>query len=90
MIKKISIIVFLVIILVAFAARALLYSQGLTVTSWYRTPWKNASVEGKMFSLHLIGWAFDIIPVNKAIHDTLAIWPFKFVVESDHIHLQIF
>jgi hypothetical protein len=77
------------IVLVAFAARALLYYQGLVVTSWFRSPWHNSEVGGLALSLHQIGWAFDIIPVNKAIHDTLDIWPFKYVVETDHIHLQI-
>ena len=77
------------IVLVAFAGRALLHYKGLTVTSWWRSPWKNYTVGGKLYSLHLIGWAYDVVPVNRAIQDILAIWPFKFVVESDHIHLQI-
>lgn len=87
--KRLLIFTIAVIVLIAFAARALLYYKGLTVTSWWRSPWHNFDVGGKYFSMHQIGWAFDVIPVNKSLHDLLAIWPFKFVVESDHIHLQI-
>jgi hypothetical protein len=87
--KRVIILSSLIILIIALAARALLHYKGLTVTSWWRTPWKNYEVGGKWFSLHQIGWAFDVVPVNKSLHDVLAIWPFKFVVESDHIHLQI-
>ena len=87
--KRILVFAIILILLVGFAARALLYSHGLTVTSWWRTPWKNVEVGGQWLSLHQIGWAFDVIPVNTLLHQVRAIWPFKFVVESDHIHLQI-
>ena len=87
--KRVIILSSLIILIIALAARVLLHYKGLTVTSWWRTPWKNYEVGGKWFSLHQIGWAFDVVPVNKSLHDVLAIWPFKFVVESDHIHLQI-
>jgi hypothetical protein len=87
--KRLLILSSLIILIIALTARALLHSKGLTVTSWWRSPWKNYEVGGKWLSLHLIGWGFDVIPVNKSLHDVLAIWPFKFVVESDHIHLQI-
>lgn len=87
--KRVLIFSLAIIVIIAFAARALLYAKGLTVTSWWRSPWKNYEIGGKWLSLHQIGWGFDVIPVNKSLHDVLAIWPFKFVVESDHIHLQI-
>lgn len=87
--KRLLILSSLIILIIAFAARALLHYKGLTVTSWWRTPWKNYEVGGKWFSLHQIGWAFDVIPINKSLHEVRDIWPFKFVVESDHIHLQI-
>lgn len=74
---------------VAFAGRALLYWHGLAVTSWFRSPWKNYEVGGQGFSLHQVGWAYDVVPVNTLLHQVLKIWPFKYVVESDHIHLQI-
>lgn len=87
--KRIALVVICLIVLIAFAGRALLHWKGLTVTSWYRSPWKNYQIGGKWFSLHMIGWGYDVVPVNKSIHEVLAIWPFKWVVESDHIHLQI-
>jgi Peptidase M15 len=87
--KKVLLLGVCIIILVAFAGRALLAYYGLTVTSWYRSPWKNYEIGGKWFSLHQIGWAYDVIPVNTLLHSVLAVWPFKYVVESDHIHFQI-
>jgi hypothetical protein len=87
--KRVVILSLLIIIGVAFAGRALLYWHGLTVTSWWRSPWKNYAVGGKWLSLHLIGWGYDVIPVNTLLHAVREVWPFKFVVESDHIHLQI-
>lgn len=90
MIKRLILFAILAIVVVAFTARAIIFTQGLTVTSWYRTPWGNYSVDGKPLSLHLIGWAFDVVPVNSKLQALLDKWPFKFVVESDHIHLQIF
>lgn len=87
--KRLLLLSLCILVVVAFAARALLYAKGLTVTSWFRTPWRNYEIGGKWFSLHQIGWGFDVIPVNKSLHEVLAIWPFKYVVESDHIHLQI-
>lgn len=87
--KRACIISLMVLIVVAFVGRALLYWHGLQVTSWYRTPWKNYEIGGKWFSLHQIGWAYDVIPVNVLLQSVLRFWPFKYVVESDHIHLQI-
>jgi hypothetical protein len=83
-------IALVVVMVIAVAGRALLYWKGLTVTSWFRTPWKNYAIGGKWFSLHLIGWGYDVIPVNTLLHEVRRVWPFRFLVESDHIHLQIF
>lgn len=88
--KRVVLIALALLIGVAFAARALLYLNGVQVTSWYRSPWKNYEIGGKWFSLHQIGWGFDVVPHNKPLQSLLRIWPFKAVVESDHIHLQIF
>jgi uncharacterized protein YcbK (DUF882 family) len=71
--KKFVVIFFAVIVLVAFAGRALLYWNGLQVTSWYRTPWKNSEVGGKWYSLHQIGWAYDVIPVNMLLQTVLRV-----------------
>lgn len=78
-----------VILLIGLAGRALIHYYGLNCTSWWRSPWKNYSIGGKWFSLHLIGWAYDVTPVNVGLQALLKVWPFKFVVESDHVHLQI-
>lgn len=87
--KRLVILTLCILLGVAFAARALLYSQNVQVTSWFRSPWKNYEIGGTWFSLHQIGWAFDVIPQNKPLQQLMAVWPFKAVVESDHIHLQI-
>lgn len=79
----------LIILLVGLAGRALLAYYGLTVTSWWRNPLRNDEVGGKALSMHLIGWAYDVVPVNQYIQDVLKVWPFKIVVESSHIHMQI-
>ena len=88
--KRFLILTIILILAVGFFYRFLLHLKGLQVTSWWRAPWKNWQVGGKAFSLHQIGWAFDVIPVNKSIQEILKLMPFgKIVVESDHIHLQI-
>ena len=87
--KRLLILSIIIIFGVGLVGRALLHYHGLVVTSWWRTPWKNYEVGGNWLSLHLIGWAYDVIPVNAAMMEVLKFWPFKFVVESDHIHLQI-
>ena len=87
--KKILLFSIGIILFVGLLGRAVLFFHGLTVTSWWRTPWKNAEVEGKPLSLHLIGWAYDVIPVNAAMSAALRQYNCKVVVESDHLHLQI-
>ena len=88
--KRVAIIALAIIVIVAFAGRALIAFFDLQCTSWWRSPWKNYEIGGKWFSLHQIGWGYDVVPVNAKIHALRAVWPFKWVVESDHIHLQIF
>ena len=87
--KKVLLLSIGIILFVGLLGRAILHYHGVQVTSWYRTPWKNAEVGGKWLTLHLIGWAYDVVPVNGAIRAALAQYPWKIVVESDHIHLQI-
>lgn len=89
MIKRILIIGVLVILIVGILYRLIIMAYGLKVTSWWRAPWHNVEVGGMAFSLHQIGWAFDIIPVNQAIQSMISWLPGKIVVESDHIHFQI-
>ncbi|MDE2103395.1 MAG: hypothetical protein KGL39_39505 [Patescibacteria group bacterium] len=71
----------------------LIFTQvyGFTVTSWFRLPGKNESVGGKLFSLHQIGLAWDIVPNDAGTQAQLVAsgLPMKIVPESDHIHVQI-
>lgn len=87
--KRLLILAICLLVGVAFGMRALLYAQNVQVTSWFRSPWHNRTIGGKWYSLHQIGWAFDVVPQNKPIQQLMSVWPFKAVVESDHIHLQI-
>jgi Peptidase M15 len=89
MIRKYIVLPIVIILLVGLAGRALLSWYGFNVTSWWRSPWHNQEVGGQTFSLHQIGWAFDVTPVNSTLRELLRYWPFKYVVEDDHIHLQI-
>jgi len=79
------------VLLIALMFRWLLVVYGLRVTSWFRSPWRNVELGGKTWSLHLIGWAADVVPVNLALQQLMKLLPFsKFVVESDHVHIQLF
>ena len=90
MLVKIAIGMLGVVLLVALYHNWHLKRAGLTVTSWYRTPWKNASVGGSKFSQHLIGWAWDVVPTNNAAHDKLRTMGFGTVIrESEHIHVSV-
>ena len=78
------------IVVVGLMYRWILYSHGLTVTSWWRTPQHNERIGGLANSLHLIGWAFDVVPDNAKMRALLKQIGFgKIVPEGDHIHLQI-
>lgn len=62
----------------------------LTVTSWWRSDEKNAAVGGVAKSKHLIGWAFDIVPVNDLTIQRLKNIGFaKILNEGDHVHVEI-
>jgi uncharacterized protein YcbK (DUF882 family) len=88
--KKIFLISLIVILSVGIFYRLILKMYGLEVTSWWRSPWKNIEVGGNWLSLHLIGWAFDVVPVNKSLHPAMAWFPFgSWYPESDHVHIQI-
>jgi hypothetical protein len=66
---------------------------GVIVSSWWRMPWKNDEVGGKAFSLHQIGWGFDLVPdgpVTQAQVIATGLPFLKFQSEGDHLHVQIF
>lgn len=90
MIVKAAVGILGLVFVVALYYRWRLKNSGVRVTSWFRSPWKNAEVGGAGFSQHLIGWAFDVTPVNSAVHDKLREIGFGTVLrESDHIHVSV-
>jgi hypothetical protein len=63
--------------------------RGMTITSWWRSPWKNAAVGGVTNSLHMVGLAWDIVPVTYENERALADAGLKVINEGDHLHAQI-
>lgn len=87
---KVILLAILLIILVAIFYRLRLYFAGIKTTSWWRGVLKNNEVGGKNFSLHLIGFAYDVIPVDKSTLEKLKIIGFsKIINEKTHYHVQI-
>lgn len=82
-----------IIFIIGLIYRFRLELQGgfLKVTSWWRSPWSNDEVGGVKYSKHLIGWAFDIVPVNDITGAKLNRMGFsKIINEGDHFHVEIF
>jgi uncharacterized protein YcbK (DUF882 family) len=77
------------IVIVALWKRLQLWAINATVTSWYRSPWHNLWVGGKLNSLHQIGWAFDVRGRDPTTVKRLRRKFKVVVVESDHTHVQI-
>jgi uncharacterized protein YcbK (DUF882 family) len=63
--------------------------SGMQVTSWWRNPWKNAEVGGVKNSLHMVGLAWDVIPVNAENRAKLASFGLTVIDEADHLHAQV-
>lgn len=62
------------------------------VTSWFRTPERNAAVGGHPESQHLVGTALDVVTPNPRDWPQIAArlrWA-KGIVESDHLHVQLY
>lgn len=63
--------------------------NGMIVTSWWRTPMKNREVGGVSNSLHLLGLAWDVVPVsghNKILLERMGL---RVINETDHLHAQL-
>lgn len=78
---------FLMVLGVIFYFR--IRSQGMTITSWWRSPWHNAEVGGVKNSLHMIGLAWDIIPASAYNAAKLRSMGLRVIDEYDHLHAQI-
>lgn len=69
--------------------RLAIAQKGMTVTSWWRSPWHNAEVGGVKASLHLLGLAWDVVPVTDGNAMMLASLGLTVINEGDHLHAQI-
>jgi len=67
----------------------LIVSQGMTVTSWWRSFWKNVAVGGVENSLHMVGLAWDVIPPTGENALRLRAMGLTVIDEKDHLHAQI-
>ncbi len=63
-----------------------------SISSWIRTPARNAKVGGSPNSRHLVGMACDFIPDNRAVVPALIAeargYGLDAVDEGDHIHIE--
>lgn len=83
------VLILLIITALGYTYFLLIKAEGMRITSWYRTPWKNEDVGGMSNSLHLLGWAWDVIPVTAQNEAKLKGLGLKVVNEGDHLHAQL-
>jgi len=87
----ISSMLFLALFLTGLAMRNKVIAQGLTVTSWFRNPFKNFSVGGKFLSQHQFFMGIDVAETDDLARQKLIRAGYKVVVnEGDHLHGQRF
>lgn len=65
---------------------------GVSVSSWWRSPWHNVDVGGSWLSLHLLGLAWDLVPGTAYTQAQVIATglPVTIIPEGDHIHVQLF
>lgn len=85
------------VLLVIVAVGALYYSRlsslpGVSVSSWWRSPWRNVELGGSWLSLHQLGLAWDLVPGTATTQAQVIATglPAKIIPEGDHIHVQLF
>lgn len=85
-----------VAVAVILALGALVYVRlsklpGVSVSSWWRSPWQNAEVGGSWLSLHLLGLAWDLVPGTAYTQAQVIATglPLTIIPEGDHIHVQL-
>lgn len=62
-----------------------------TVTSWWRSPARNVSVGGAVYSQHLLGFALDLVtPRPAALVRSLNAVGLVAIDEKDHVHVQAY
>lgn len=83
------ILVISIFLLVGLGYYTYIRIRGMTVTSWWRSIEKNYSVGGVSNSLHLVGMAWDVVPVNDENAQILRNAGLRVIDEGDHLHAQI-
>lgn len=86
-----TVIALAAIVALALSARLLAtFIPGASVTSWWRSPWKNRDVGGLANSAHLFGVAVDLVPATGAVESAArGLYPVV-VNEGDHIHAAFY
>jgi uncharacterized protein YcbK (DUF882 family) len=86
---RIGIFFVLAVVTLGVIYRLLIASEGMQVTSWWRSFWHNAEIGGVKASLHQIGLAWDVIPVTDGNAEKLSAMGLHVINEGDHLHAQI-
>lgn len=86
---KIGVAILIFWLTLSFLFYLFIQHDGMTVTSWWRSPWKNREVGGVTNSLHMLGLAWDVVPPTLNNISRLRALGLKVIDEGDHLHVQI-
>lgn len=90
---ELGLFIFIVGVMVLLSIGVLYYGyirlRGMTITSWWRSSKNNWDVGGVRNSLHLIGLAWDVVPVTEENIKILQTAGLRVIDEGDHLHAQI-